>query len=184
MTGEELGARFAEMEDEALDRMRQEGVDEGEVTLVRLADIRYAGQGYELEVAVPSGTLGEEQMRGVVQRFHEAHRQMYGYATLDRPVEAVNLRITALATLPRPAFTPAELNGTEDPERAREGERQVYFHGETVPTPIYHRPLLRPGDVVHGPAIIEQEDSTTVVWKGQTSTVDAYSNLVLERTAQ
>ena len=45
------------------------------------------------------------------------------------------------------------------------------------------RQTLRPGDVVHGPAIIEQEDSTTVVWDGQTSTVDAYSNLIVERTA-
>ena len=183
LTHEELGARFAEMEDEALERMRQEGVEAREVTLVRLADIRYAGQGYELEVPVPSGTLAEAEMRDVGERFHEAHRQMYGYATLDRPIEAVNLRVTALTALPQPVLVPAELNGREDPESARETDRQVYFNGRSVNTSIYHRPLLQPGDLVHGPAIIEQEDSTTVVWQGQIATVDVYSNLLLERAA-
>ena len=183
LTPEELGARFGDMETEALERMGQEGVEADDVTLIRLADIRYAGQGYEIEVPVPSGHLGDGEMQLVVERFHEGHRQMYGYATLDRPIEAVNLRITALTTLPQPELVPAELDGREDPERAKEGERQVYFHGKSVSTPIYHRPLLRPGDLVHGPAIIEQEDSTTVVWDGQTSTVDAYSNLIVERTA-
>ena len=181
LTDEELGARFAEMEDEALERMRQEGVAAGDVTLVRLSDIRYAGQGYELEVPVPSGTLNEAEMEGLSERFHEAHRQMYGYATRDRPLEVVNLRVTALTTLPRPSLVPVELNGRKDPDAAREPDRNVYFRGRSVPTPIYHRILLRPGDVVNGPAIIEQEDSTTVVWEGQTSTVDAYSNLLLER---
>ena len=89
LTHGELGARFAEMEDEALERMRQEGVEAGDVTLVRLSDIRYAGQGYELEVPVPSGTLNEAEMEGLSERFHEAHRQMYGYATRDRPLEGV-----------------------------------------------------------------------------------------------
>ena len=181
LTHEELGARFTEMEGEALERMRQEGVEAGDVTLVRLSDIRYAGQGYELEVPVPSGTLDEAEMQALSDRFHEAHRQMYGYATRDRPIEAVNLRVTALTTLPRPSLIPAELNGRQDPDAAREPDRDVYFRGRSVPTPIYHRPRLRPGDVVNGPAIIEQEDSTTVVWEGQTSTVDAYSNLLLER---
>ena len=106
---------------------------------------------------------------------------MYGYATRDRPLEVVNLRVTALTTLPRPSLVPVELNGRKDPDAAREPDRNVYFRGRSVPTPIYHRILLRPGDVVNGPAIIEQEDSTTVVWEGQTSTVDAYSNLLLER---
>ena len=181
LTHEELGARFTEMEGEALERMRQEGVEAGDVTLVRLSDIRYAGQGYELEVPVPAGTLDEAEMQALSDRFHEAHRQMYGYATRDRPIEAVTLRVTALTTLPRPSLIPAELNGRQDPDAAREPDRDVYFRGRSVPTPIYHRPLLRPGDVVNGPAIIEQEDSTTVVWEGQTSTVDAYSNLLLER---
>ncbi len=183
LTHEELGTRFSEMEGEALARMRQEGVDAGSVTLVRLADVRYAGQGYELEVTVPSGALGEAEMRGVESRFHEAHRQMYGYATLDRPIEAVNLRVTALTTLPQPDLAPAQLNGRRNPHEARESDRQAYFRGRLVHTSIYNRSLLRPGDVVDGPAIIEQEDSTTVVWEGQTSTVDAYSNLLLERAA-
>ena len=182
LTHQELGSRFADMEDEALERMRQEGVEASDVMLVRLADIRYAGQGYELEVPVSSGTLTESEMRGVEERFHNAHTQMYGYASRDRPIEAVNLRVTALTPLPQPALVPADLNGRPDPESARETHRNVYFGGESVDTPIYHRSLLKPGDTVHGPAIIEQEDSTTVVWEGQTSTVDAYSNLLLERT--
>ena len=181
LTREELGTRFAEMEDEALERMRQEGVESGDATLVRLSDVRYAGQGYELEVTVPPGELDDTAIQGLTDRFHEAHSQVYGYATRDRPIQVVNLRVTAFTTLPRPSLVPAQLNGRTDPDAAREADRDVYFRGRSVPTPIYQRTLLRPGDVVNGPAIIEQEDSTTVVWEGQTSTVDAYSNLLLER---
>ena len=178
----EIGSKFTNMEDEAVQRMQQEGVLADEVTLVRMADIRYAGQGYELEIPVSSGKLTEQSMKNAEDQFHLAHERMYGYSTPDRPIETVNLRITALTTLPQPKFVPSELIQRKNPEKARDGLRNVYFYGQFVETFIYYRPLLQPGDRIDGPAVIEQEDSTTLVWEDQIARVDAFSNLLLERT--
>ena len=177
-----LTALYSEMEGEAATQMRREGVDGDDMSMDRLADVRYLGQGYELEVPVAAGKLTERKLAAAVQRFHEAHRSLYGYASPDNPVEVVNLRLTAVARLPRPELESASLDGEENPKRARQGRRQVYFTGEPVASDIYERGRLKPGDSISGAAIIEQLDSTTVVWPGQSARVDAYGNLILERT--
>ena len=177
----ELNSRFAEMEFEALDQMRREGIEDDRVNIIRMADLRYLGQGYEFEVPVGGGEIGDEEVGQIFQRFHEAHRSLYGYAIPDNPVEIVNLRVTALATLPRPKLEAAPLKGTGNPDWALTGRRQVYFHNEAISTMIFDRGRLQPGDVLTGPAVVEQLDSTTVVWPRQTARVDAYNNLILER---
>lgn len=177
----EINSKFATMEDEAVQRMQQDGVPAEQVTLLRMADIRYAGQGYELEIPINSGKLTKQSMKNTEDQFHMAHERMYGYSTPDRPIEAVNLRITALTELPRPKFVPQKLVQRKNPEVARDGQRNVYFNGRFVETFIYYRPLLQPGDCINGPAVIEQEDSTTLVWEDQIARVDAFSNLLVER---
>src|SRR5205085_668192 len=75
-----LSRRYAEMEAEAAAQLQREGVAPHKVSMLRLADVRYLGQGYELEVAVPAGTLDAAQLGGIVSRFHDAHKHQYGYA--------------------------------------------------------------------------------------------------------
>ena len=177
----ELSSRYAEMEEEALTQMRREGFESDRVTLVRIADVRYVGQGYELEVPVAAGRLTDADVDAVYARFHDAHRRVYGYARPESPLEIVNLRLTSLAKLPQPRLEAAPLDGTTDPDRAVKGDRPVYFEHDFVSTRIYDRSQLRPGDLMNGPAIIEQLDSTTVLWPGQTICVDPYGNLILTR---
>ena len=169
------------MEAEALEQMRREGLEPGSVVLVRMADVRYLGQGFELEVPVASGELDAEELAGIYERFHDAHRRLYGYDQKDSMLEVVNLRVTSVAKLPQPQFDAAPLAGSRDPAAATTGKREIYFHNEAVPSDIYDRQKLRPGDTVEGPAIVEQLDSTTVIWPGQVASVDPYSNLILER---
>jgi N-methylhydantoinase A len=176
-----LSSLYAEMEAEALDQMRREGVAGDGVSLVRLADIRYVGQGFELEVPVAGGSLTDAQVDEAFERFHDAHRRSFGYASPQNPTELVNLRLTALAGLTRPTLEAASVDGATEPEGALRGRRPVYFAGRPAPTSVYDRSLLRPGDAFTGPAIVEQLDSTTVVWPGQPARVDAYGNLMLER---
>ena len=178
----ELGHRYAEMEAEALDQMEREGLPPDGVNLVRLADVRYLGQGFELEVPVTGGTLDAGRMAELVERFHQAHKRRYGYANSDNPVEIVNLRLTALAELPQPRLAAGQLNGATNPPGAQKEQRHVYFNKRFVPTAIYDRSRLNPGDVVEGPAVIEQLDSTTVVWPAQQARVDPYRNLILDRS--
>ena len=177
----ELNARFAEMEAEAAATMEREGVAQDDVVLVRVADVRYLGQGFELEAPVGAGDLDDDDLTQVYERFHEAHTQLYGYAQRDSRMEIVNLRLTALARMPRPRLE-ASPNGRRTGGVAESSTRAVYFHGAPVDTRIYDRAKLAPGDVVQGPAVIEQLDSTTLVWPDQTASVDGYRNLVLERT--
>jgi len=177
----DLSARYAKMEAEALERMRREGLEAGSVALVRMADVRYLGQGFELEVPVASGELTTAELSSIYERFHDSHFRLYGYDQRDSLLEVVNLRVTSVARLPRPRFEAATLDGSRNPTTAMTGKRDVYFHIEQVPSDIYDRKKLRPGDVVEGPAIVEQLDSTTVVWPGQVASVDPYSNLILER---
>ena len=176
----DLNAGYEQMEAEATAQMRRDGVERESVIMARTADVRYLGQGYELEVAVTEDRLGAEEIQTMSVMFHEAHRQTYGYATLDRPLEIVNLRVTATATLARPEPEAAPLGGVPDPPGARRGERRVYFQGQSELATLFDRTRLTPGDVVNGPAIVEQLDSTTVVWPDQRATVDAFGNLVLE----
>ena len=180
----DLERRYRQMEVDALRQMRREGLAGDSVSLVRLADLRYLGQGFELEVLVAGGGLEAAQIDEAVERFHSAHKRRYGYASTENPVEIVNLRLTALAKLPHPRLAPERLNGTTNPSGPLKGHREVYFGKGFVPTAVYDRQGLGPGDAVTGPAIVEQLDSTTVVWPDQTARVDPYRNLVLERSGQ
>ena len=178
----ELGALYQEMERDALEEMRGEGLGPESVTLVRTADVRYLGQGYELQIPVSAGLLAASDVADVYRRFHEAHRRAYGYASSDSPLEVVNLRVTSVAGLPRPTLEAAPMEGNSvTPKRALKGRRQVTFDNASLATLVYDRPMLTPGSVITGPAIVEQLDSTTVVWPAQRARVDAYGNLILER---
>jgi N-methylhydantoinase A len=123
----------------------------------------------------------------VVAAFHSAHRQLYGYDFAADPrqaVEWVNLRVTGVGPIRRPdlpELPPAE--GGVD--RALTGSRPVLFGDEGAETwadaPLYDRTRLAPGDVVAGPAVVEEFGSTVPVHPGFTATVDRFGNLLLER---
>ncbi len=176
----EMGAAFAAMEAEALDRMRREGVEPGDAALLRTADMRYLGQGYELDVVMAAGDIDEAELAAAYERFHEAHVRTYGYANRHDPIELVNLRVTATSGTARPELPASPVDGRPNPPAALDATRQVFFRDGFVPTAVYDRALLRPGDTMDGPAVIEQLDSTTLVWPGGSARVDEFGNLLLE----
>ena len=179
----EITSWYQNLEKDAVSQMEREGVLRDEMTLIRTVDVRYTGQGYELQVPSPLGQLNDADLDQIFERFHEAHIQAYGYDSRDNSVEVVNLRLTALATMPRPDLVSAKVDSAKDSSRAITGERNVIFGGNPITTTIYDRSELLPGDTVTGPAVLEQLDSTTVVWPDQTAQVDRYLNLLLTRTS-
>jgi N-methylhydantoinase A len=143
-------------------------------------------------VPVADGELDATATEEVAQAFHAAHRQLYGYDFATDPrqaVEWVNLRVSGIGPIRRPEIV--ELApGTGGAERAVTGSRRVFFDAEhTAPssgggwvdTPTYNRPDLAAGDVVPGPAIIEEFGSTVPVHPGFLATVDAFGNLLLTK---
>jgi N-methylhydantoinase A len=171
---------FAELEEEALRWLQREKLSPEEAILERGVDMRYVGQDYELPVAAPGGTLEEGDVNRLEAGFHQAHAQAYGYRAPDAPTELVSFRV-GLRVPSRPPRLVRREPGGPDPSAARKGTRPVYFEetGSFVDCPIYDRARLRPGNVLPGPAIIEQMDSTTVVLPGQRASVDRWRNLVI-----
>lgn len=159
--------------------LRAEGLTD-DVTLVPALDMRYVGQSYELTV--------ELRETGFLQDFHNAHLQRFTYANETEPVEIVNLRLKAVGRTAKPQFTPQPVRGV-DPKPALVGYKQVYFASANdplavrpIPSALYERGRLAPGNIVVGPAVVFQLDATTVIPPGWAATADRWQNLVCQRT--
>jgi N-methylhydantoinase A len=166
------------METEGAATLASEGVPAEKTTFLRLADLRYLGQGYELTVDAPSNSYSNS-FADLISLFHEKHREAYGYASPGEPVELVNLRLRAVGAIPKPKLTTsAEVNETKPIET-----RNVYFESlGWARTPIYDRGVTRWSNRILGPAIVEQYDATTVLYPNWTAETDLYRNLILRRS--
>lgn len=167
---ERAGAWFAQ-EGIALERRRSR----------RSIDMRYVGQNYELAVAAPDGAITAAELDVLRAGFGRAHEQMYGYNAAEEPVQMVTFRLEAIGVAPK-AELRASGDAGPDASGARIGERNVYLPegGGFVPCPLYDRGRLASGNVVAGPAVIDQMDSTTLILPGQHARVDPYRNLIIE----
>jgi N-methylhydantoinase A len=118
-----------------------------------------------------------ERLRG---EFHAMHERAYGYAAPDDPVELVNVRLAAVGVTPKPRRAPLP-EGVSSTAPAVKGRRDVWFAeaGGVQPTVVLDRGKLLRGNVIDGPAIIEEPDASTLVHPGWTATVDEHANLVL-----
>ncbi len=146
----------------------------------RSLDLRYRGQGYELNVpwqhdAASSGAA----LAASIAAFHALHAQRYGFANEARPVEVVNVRLRT--RVPGDAFAPQPAASRPgEGEAALTGEREVHFDGRRQRTRVYDRERLAAGDAIHGPALITEYSSATVLPPGCTATVDGWGNLVID----
>ncbi len=143
-------------------------------SLVRSLDLRYRGQGYELNVPFDGSDLA-----AAISAFHALHAQRYGFSDPQRPVEIVNVRLRAVSA--GEPYVPVEVamkrgNGAA----ALTAERQVYFDGRWQLAKVYDRERLVPGDAVSGPALITEYSSVTVLPPGATAKMDGWGNLVVE----
>ena len=142
------------------------------------ADLRYAGQNFELPVALSGAVLDAAAIAAVRAGFDSAHEQAYGFAQPGETVEFVSLRAKLRATLPKPAATKL---GAAPPGMPVGMRRVAFARRKWTDTPVYRRADLAPGQSITGPLIIEQMDSTTPVFPGDLCTVDAWGNLVIDR---
>jgi N-methylhydantoinase A len=175
---ESLESSFRELETCGDATLSEEGVTAERRSFTRSLDIRYRGQGFELNVATASPVTGES-IRGSVEAFHARHRDVYGYAAEAEPVEVVNAKLRVIGRLDKPQLT--EAGAAEEREAST---RRVYYEkmGGWVDADVIQRGSLT--GKAEGPAIIEQYDSTTVVYPGWSYEPDRLGNLVLRRLTQ
>lgn len=174
-----LNRLFREMEEEAMAQILEAGADPATVTMRRRADMRYSGQGFEIDVPVPDGEMDGSAADVMRQSFLDKYQELFGRQIGDLPIEALTWRIYASGPTPN-----VELNfaGQQiDEEPSDKGERQVYFPETGYATcKIYNRYALKPGDSFRGPAVIEERESTAVAGPDTTVSIDKYLNLVID----
>jgi N-methylhydantoinase A len=175
---QEIKHLFDQLEALGREKMERDRVPPAEVRVFRFADMRYVGQAHELEVPVPD-RLSPQALSAIVRAFHEKHQQVYGHSSPEERVEFMNLRTVHIHALPRPELT-VDIEGVSLDE-ARKGKRAVYFAESQgyVDTPLFDRAGLPVGACFEGPAIIEQPDTTVVVYPGQVCSVDTTGNLII-----
>jgi N-methylhydantoinase A/oxoprolinase/acetone carboxylase beta subunit len=185
----QLDAAFAELEANGRAALDADGVPQRDRLFERWADCRYVGQAYELLVPVPSGPLDEAALAALAESFEAAHEREYFYRFPEKPVQIVHVRSYAIGLMP--SIQPTEIAASDGtpPDHAVAGRGTVVFAGaDGAPaehdTPFYTRSALRAGDVIAGPAIVEQLDSTTVVPPGTTARVLPDAAIVIDIEVQ
>jgi N-methylhydantoinase A len=178
VTFEEIEALYKGMEDEGRAALAQSGIKPDGVVIERAADMRYVGQEHAVTVDLPKAFFEGRDRSAIKRQFDELHKVRYGTSAPKEPADLVSLRVTVLGTMAKPPKHSVEV-GTAKPEKsAVRGVKPVYFRqGGWADTPVYKRDALRSGNVISGPALIEEHASTTVVQPLDELRVDELGNL-------
>ncbi|MBE7161880.1 MAG: hydantoinase/oxoprolinase family protein, partial [Williamsia herbipolensis] len=179
LTGEELRTVIADLADAAAAQLTEEGVARDAQTATYQVDLRYHGQGFEIPVDLAPEALGSggDLLETLGATFDAEHKRLFSFL-LPNEREVINLRVTVSGPRPQVAFTELE-QGSEDPSAALLRESQVWMDGGRTSAGIYDRATLQAGNVVRGPAIVTEMDSTTLVLSGHAATVDPSGCLVI-----
>ena len=149
-----------------------------EIRITRYADMRYVGQEHAVTVELPQALFDGEDRAGIKAAFDALHLTRYGTSAPKEAAEMVSLRMTVTGVMRKPPRPPLPEGGATPAKEALRRVKPVYFR-ETgfTDTPVYVRTALKAGNVVQGPALIEEHASTTVLAPGDVMTVDRFGNL-------
>jgi N-methylhydantoinase A len=162
-----LNGLFTAMERRGRQELAEAGITADHVIIHRSLDMRYVDQIHECQVDIPAQDLTPQNIGEIVEAFHHRHEELFTYSERDNHVEIINLESTVIGQVPRPQL-PAFVRGNTDPTQARIGQRRAFFeeHGGFVAALVYDGAQLLVGNVVQGPAIIDEVTTTIVVFPG------------------
>ena len=173
---------YGELEAQGRAALAKASARPSEVLTHRAADMRYVGQEHAVTVDLPLALFESADRDAIKRRFDAEHERRYGTSAPKEACEIVSLRATVTGRMPKPPLERVEMGGHDPSPAAQRGTRAVHFPDRIEPraTSVYSRDALLAGNRIAGPAIIEEHASTTVVFPGDTLTVDAFGNLVIE----
>ena len=183
---DEVKELYHSLEEEGVAILKRQGVAEKDMKLIRGAEIRYFGQLHDVNVALPETDkrepFTEATLKELIRKFHERHRALFGWSDPALPSIIATLKLQAIGMRP-PVGLKKQPISSEDASAALKRKRQVYFKelGGFVETPCYDADQLRHGNVIKGPAIVEEAKTTVVVPQGAELSVDAYENYIVRR---
>ncbi|WP_119071200.1 hydantoinase/oxoprolinase family protein [Rubrobacter indicoceani] len=157
-----------------------EGVDRDKREFDLYADCRYYLQNIQVPCRFELDELEGEDATCLRERFEEAHEQRYGFRLPDSQLEIATIRVIGRGTVRGVSLVEGGENGGPDAKEAPDRTERVYFGGEWLDTPVYSREKLRPGAEIAGPAIVVQDDTTSVIEPGYSGEVDRFGNILIE----
>lgn len=178
---ESVNTTFAGIMREGRELLTREGMPPERMNLVRSIDLRYVGQEHTVSLPVEVERLARGDALALRRRFDELHKLTYGYDAPDVEVEVVNLCLTALGRIQPPRLVHFPKGPPQPSAEAAQGTRQVYFEGQQrfIECSVYHRDALRAGNLIVGPALVEEYATVTVVYPGDRLAVNPYGLLEL-----
>ncbi|MCK4899177.1 MAG: hypothetical protein KAS38_10385, partial [Anaerolineales bacterium] len=154
----------------------------GEKRVIRVsADLRYLRQNYELGISLPGAHIALEDIRTIQTQFHEAHMAEYGHSTPGETIQVVYMRLRAVKPLPKPDLNPLGDDTGGTVSAASDESRSVWFPGGQMQGQVYQRDDLKAGYTLNGPAIIQENEATTLVERQWCLRVDQFGNLIIEK---
>lgn len=170
---------YADMEAEATAAFQAINVSKKDVRFTHTADMRYVGQFHEVEIDVPGGVLNQEKINETVDTFHRKHETLFTFSMPFQAIEFLTFRLKA--TAPKAPFSLRQIGkGSSDSSSAIKRRRQCIFGGQQLDTPVYDGTKLLAGNIINGPAIIEEPTTTVVIPPAFRCEVDGSKNYILK----
>jgi len=182
VTADAFDRRFASLGERAARELRGAGLRQADLSFRRALDLRYRGQGYEIEVALPDGD-GDTLIPRLPSLFADAYANVFARSFPDEPIEVINWKLEAIGPIPGRGADYRSASEAAGP--AAKGRRMAWFAetGGFTDCPVLDRYALHPGDEIVGPAIIEERESTAIIGHGDRACVDDRGHLVVEIAA-
>jgi N-methylhydantoinase A len=183
---DEVKGLYDSLEEEGIAILTRQGVPEKDMKLIRGAEMRYFGQLHDVDVALPNKKEGESfteaNLKELIRNFHEQHRALFGWSDPALPSVIAILKLQAIG-LRAPVDLEKQPVSSKDASSALKRRRRVHFKelGGFVETPCYDADQLRHGNVITGPAVVEETKTTVVVPPGAELVVDPYENYIIKR---
>ena len=176
---QKINGIYAEMEEKAVDVFARQKIAKQDILFLRTAEMRYIGQEHAVSTPMAGNVIDAEAVRAARQKFDELHQQHYTFSLPEAAVELVSFNLTAYGVVRKPEVNKVPVSG-RPLAGAVKGERDVLFeeYGKQHCV-VYDRVLLEPGHEFHGPAIVEESKSVTVLCPKQRLVVDEYGNMII-----
>ncbi len=169
---------FVDLSNHAAEWLAREHIPAKDRRIKYQADMRYYRQGYEFPIDVDLKWFKKpDAMERMTKVFRDVHYHNYSF-NIDHVVEIVNLRAVAFGIVPKAELQRKRSGGT-DASRAVVGKNTIFYRGKTLKVPIYERDKLGAGNLIDGPAVITQSDSTTLILPAHYGVVDGYLNILI-----
>ena len=163
---EKINKTFKEIESKGIEHLNKDGFEEKKINTYRSLEMRYVGQIHECTVNIDFFEITEETLENIKEAFHNRHEELYTYSEKDSPVELVNIESTIYGRIDRPNYSELENKGQIND--ALKISRNLIFSekGNSLKTPVYDGNKLSPGNLIDGPAVVEEDTTTLVIESG------------------